>query len=363
MTDPIRTNLKGPSQVDRYWNDDDVLPPVLSRDTEFVFAQMTHKALQAAKPRRGERVLDIGCGRGLDAMALARQGGILYGGDPSRVMLDKARKALRAAKVAVILVSHLAEQIPFKDRSFDRVLCKGAIDHFLCPEQAVAEMCRVTSPRGKIILAVANFESLGAILGRVLNQFSLRLLKREIPQPHMWKIPKDHHHRFGFQSLKELASRYLSMESIQGASLFWGFPIWTPFLRAIPSTAALILLRLFNTIASSYPPWGDILILTGRPLPQGGAGQRSASMKDTSRLWGGILCLAILGVAIVFLWGISVQNYWALAIPVAMGFLGILGLGFWIGWTILTIRTTPPTPEPPATTGSESQEKSNAPKA
>jgi hypothetical protein len=31
---------------------------------------------------------------------------------------------------------------------------------------------------------------------------------------------------------------------------------------------------------------------------------------------------------------------------VAIGFLGVLGLGFWIGWTILTIKTTPPAPEP-----------------
>ena len=69
-------------------------------------------------------------------------------------------------------------------------------------------------------------------------------------------------------------------------------------------------------------------------------------MGDTSRVWGGFLCTAILVVAISFLWGISVQSYWALAIPVIIGFLGILALGFWIGWTILTIKTTPPAPEP-----------------
>lgn len=69
-------------------------------------------------------------------------------------------------------------------------------------------------------------------------------------------------------------------------------------------------------------------------------------MADSSRFWGAMLCLAITVVAIVFLWGIFVRNYWALAIPVMIGFLGILGLGFWIGWTILTIKTTPPAPEP-----------------
>ena len=67
---------------------------------------------------------------------------------------------------------------------------------------------------------------------------------------------------------------------------------------------------------------------------------------DTSRLLGGVLCAAIAVVAIVFLWGVSAQSYWALAIPVTVGFLGVLAMGFWIGWTILTIKTAPPPPEP-----------------
>ena len=71
-------------------------------------------------------------------------------------------------------------------------------------------------------------------------------------------------------------------------------------------------------------------------------------MGDSSRFWGAMLCLALILVALIFIWGIFIQSYWALAIPVAIGFLGILGLGFWIGWTILTIKTTPPVPEPKA---------------
>ncbi len=81
-------------------------------------------------------------------------------------------------------------------------------------------------------------------------------------------------------------------------------------------------------------------------------------MNDTSKIWGVVLCLAIIGVAILFLWGISIQSYWALAIPVAAGFLGILGLGFWIGWTILTIKTTPPAPEGSSSSGSDPKEGS-----
>jgi hypothetical protein len=76
-------------------------------------------------------------------------------------------------------------------------------------------------------------------------------------------------------------------------------------------------------------------------------------MADTSRIWGGVLCVAIVLVALVFLWGISLQSYWALALPVMAGFLGILAMGFWIGWTILTIRTAPPAAEPSSPTSGE----------
>jgi hypothetical protein len=93
-------------------------------------------------------------------------------------------------------------------------------------------------------------------------------------------------------------------------------------------------------------------------------------MADTSRLWGGLLCVAILIVALVFLYGISLQSYWAVALPVMAGFLGVLAMGFWIGWTILTIKTAPPAPESssptsgegakPSSSGSSAEEKKSA---
>ena len=83
-------------------------------------------------------------------------------------------------------------------------------------------------------------------------------------------------------------------------------------------------------------------------------------MADTSRVWGALFCLAIIIVAIIFLWGVSLQSYWALAIPVIIGFLGILALGFWIGWTILTIKTTPPAAESSSSPPDEKREHPNA---
>jgi hypothetical protein len=64
-------------------------------------------------------------------------------------------------------------------------------------------------------------------------------------------------------------------------------------------------------------------------------------MKSYSRIQGFLLCLGVLIAAVLFLWGVFFKSYWALAIPVAIGFLWLLGLGFWIGWNILTIKVEP----------------------
>ena len=51
----------------------------------------------------------------------------------------------------------------------------------------------------------------------------------------------------------------------------------------------------------------------------------------------------------LFLYGISVESYWALALPVASLVLFVLGLVTWIGWTILTVRAEAegdPLPDP-----------------
>ena len=83
-------------------------------------------------------------------------------------------------------------------------------------------------------------------------------------------------------------------------------------------------------------------------------------MGVTSRAWGALLCALIVVVAVFFLWGVSLQSYWALAIPVTIGFLGILALGFWIGWTILTIKTSPPAAESTSLSPAEKKENPNA---
>jgi len=68
-------------------------------------------------------------------------------------------------------------------------------------------------------------------------------------------------------------------------------------------------------------------------------------MSDSSRIQGGIICGIVALLALLFLGGLLRESYWALAVPVAVLTFFVLGLAFWVGWTILTIRVEP---EPPA---------------
>ncbi|MCC6641748.1 MAG: hypothetical protein IT386_11370 [Deltaproteobacteria bacterium] len=71
-------------------------------------------------------------------------------------------------------------------------------------------------------------------------------------------------------------------------------------------------------------------------------------MTDSSRVQGGLLCAGVAVVGIVFLLGILSGSYWALAVPVAALVFFVLGLTFWVGWTIATIRVEPEAAEPVA---------------
>jgi len=64
-------------------------------------------------------------------------------------------------------------------------------------------------------------------------------------------------------------------------------------------------------------------------------------MSDSSRTQGGLICVAVVILAAWFLLGLLQQSYWAIAIPVAIVVFFGLGLSFWVGYTIATIRVEP----------------------
>lgn len=101
---------------------------------------------------RGRRILDLGCGTGRLAAALADQGiARVWGVDASPEMLAVAREKLPAS---VGLKEGRAEQLPFRDEWFDRVVM-WLVAHLVDRPAAFREVARVLTPEGR--LAVVTF--------------------------------------------------------------------------------------------------------------------------------------------------------------------------------------------------------------
>jgi hypothetical protein len=71
-------------------------------------------------------------------------------------------------------------------------------------------------------------------------------------------------------------------------------------------------------------------------------------MNEASRTQGWAICIGAGVLALLFLLGVLNGSYWALAIPVSILTLFVLGLAAWVGYTIATIQV-----EAEADTGAE----------
>jgi SAM-dependent methyltransferase len=98
----------------------------------------------------GETVLDVGCGTGALAHAIAPLVGRVTGVDGDEAILEAARDGAPANCVFVI---GDAMDLPFEYGSFDIVGCLRVLHHVRRPELVVSEMARVTRPGGTILVA------------------------------------------------------------------------------------------------------------------------------------------------------------------------------------------------------------------
>jgi ubiquinone/menaquinone biosynthesis C-methylase UbiE len=103
--------------------------------------------LVAAGDLAGRRTLDVGCGTGAFAAALAERGGKVWGIDASPEMLAEAQAKETGARFKVAS----AESLPFKDAWFERVVMRLSLHHLDRP-QALREAARVLVPGGRIVV-------------------------------------------------------------------------------------------------------------------------------------------------------------------------------------------------------------------
>jgi hypothetical protein len=72
-------------------------------------------------------------------------------------------------------------------------------------------------------------------------------------------------------------------------------------------------------------------------------------MNGSSRTQGLLICAGAALTGVLFLAGLLAKSWWAVALPVGALLAAVLGLTFWVGWTIATVQVEPePDPDAPA---------------
>jgi SAM-dependent methyltransferase len=111
-----------------------------------------HELLQ---PSDGHRILDIGCGTGADALALARRAaprGHVVGVDFSRYLIAIAQTRAAAHCLPVTFQQGDIHNLPFPDDHFDRTRIDRVLHFLPDPGPALREAVRVTARGGRMLL-------------------------------------------------------------------------------------------------------------------------------------------------------------------------------------------------------------------
>ncbi len=111
----------------------------------------------------GDRALDVGCGTGDDAESLAGivgPGGSVVGLDVSEEMIEESRRRREGFGRSLEFRVGDAHRLHFEDEAFDGVRADRVLQHLNDPEQALAELIRVTKPGGRVVVADTDWGTL-----------------------------------------------------------------------------------------------------------------------------------------------------------------------------------------------------------
>jgi len=127
----------------------------------------------------GKKVLDVGCGGGILAEAMAARGAQVTGIDLGGKSLRVAQLHLLSSKASVVYEEASAEQFAETHAGeFDVVTCMEMLEHVPDPSSAVAACARLARPGGQVFFSTINRNPKSYLFAVIGAEYVLRLLPR-----------------------------------------------------------------------------------------------------------------------------------------------------------------------------------------
>jgi trans-aconitate methyltransferase len=154
-------------------------PDRYARNARFV-SDLGKPVIHLLAPRRGERILDLGCGDGVLAAELVSRGCEVVGVDSSEMQVAAARKAGVDARVIA------GEALQFRDE-FDAVFSNAALHWMLRPDEVIAGVWRALRRGGRFVAEMGGHGCVETIKAALLDALKRRGVDGESLVP--WYFP------------------------------------------------------------------------------------------------------------------------------------------------------------------------------
>ena len=176
----IETNVD-PAEIDKFQS---IASRWWDRESEF-------KPLHEINPLRvdyierqsggveGKRILDVGCGGGILAEALAQKGALVSGIDMAELSLKVARMHLHESGLDIDYQLSTVEAFAEQNKAeFDIVTCLEMLEHVPDPASVITSAIRLLKPDGSLFLSTINRNPKSFALAILGAEYILRLLPR-----------------------------------------------------------------------------------------------------------------------------------------------------------------------------------------
>lgn len=167
------------------------------------YTSRENNLLDVLKVKNGDKILDVGCGKGRLLGEAKRRGLACYGIDISEKALSMAKQVTDAYYVC----ADVEQGISCPDGYFDYVTCLGVWEHFKKQDVVMMEMMRVLKKTGKLCIFVPNRDYILHKFGYetddqpIVNRYSLQEYIKKIEESGLVieRLWKDNSHLYNLK--------------------------------------------------------------------------------------------------------------------------------------------------------------------